>query len=75
MAPSTFVLLSGTLTFGVPIALAVRELFPLTPTRRDDDGPSPEPARHPAPRPLPDCLLPPPTPANATLRVRVREDA
>lgn len=75
MAPSTFVLLSGTLTFGVPIALCIRELFLLTPTRRDGDGPPPAPTLRPAPRPLPDCLLPPRMPARPAPRVKVLEDA
>ena len=75
MAPQTFVLLSGTLTFGVPIAFAIRELLTLSPTRRDGDEPPPEPRLTPAPRPLPDCLLPPPTPVRAPVLVRMLEDA
>lgn len=72
MSPSTFVLLSGALTFGVPLALALRELRELrrppgggwTPPRQPDPQPAP-----PKPRPLPDCLIPKPS------RTRVLEDA
>lgn len=59
MTGSTFVLLSGALTFGVPLALAVNELVAL---RRRPDGEwrrDPEPAPLP-PKPLPDCLIPRP---------------
>lgn len=64
MDGAAYVLLSGTLTFGVPIVLAVRQLIALK--RRDDshwggDGPPPEPPK-PTPKsgekPLPDCLIP-----------------
>lgn len=57
MSPLAFVLLSGTLTFGVPLALAVYELLHLAPDpRRGDDEPPPEPRL--APAPLPGCLQP-----------------
>lgn len=65
MDGTTFVLLSGTLTVGVPLVLAVRELLELR--RRDDsgwdgDGPTPFPPPPPPPiagnKPLPDCLIP-----------------
>lgn len=65
MEGTTFVLLSGAVTVGVPLALAVRELLDLR--RRDEggwdgDGSSPLPPPPPAPthgyRPLPDCLIP-----------------
>ena len=73
MAPSTFVLLSGMLTFGVPLALALRELRELK--RPPPGGWSPPPAE-PAPipkrpKPLPDCLIPAPM----TQRTRILEDA
>lgn len=67
MSPSSQVLLSGALTFGVPLLLAVRELITL---RRWTDEPderdgSAEPAPPPPPRggtpaakPLPACLIP-----------------
>lgn len=67
MSPGTQVFLSGMLTFGVPLLLAVRELIAL---RRSTDGPgggdgSAEPGPPPAPRgtgpavkPLPACLIP-----------------
>lgn len=75
MTGSTFVLLSGTLTFGVPLALGVWELLTLPTFRRGGDEPPPE-ERHPrAPKPVPTCLLPPPGPARASVRVRVLEDA
>lgn len=61
-------LLSGAVTFGVPLAVCIRELIVL---RRDRGGwgwgtpapPSPpppdsEPSLPPALRPLPDCLIP-----------------
>lgn len=79
MDGTTFVLLSGTITFGVPLALAVRELFELK--RRDDggwegDGPlpsKPPPAPVTGQKPLPDCLIPrlPPRP----VRIRELEEA
>ncbi len=65
MDGTTFVLLSGTLTVGVPLVLAVRELLELR--RRDDngwegDGPAPFPSPPPPPssghKPLPECLIP-----------------
>ena len=67
MSSSTMVLLSGALTFGVPLLLAIRELIAL---RRWDRGPggrdgSAEPEPPPAPpgsapavKPLPACLIP-----------------
>ena len=67
------VLLSGTLTFGVPLALALRELVLL---RRPQGGawpgdgpkqPAPLPMPPDTPRSLPDCLIPklPPAPVKA----------
>lgn len=78
MTPTTFVLLSGTLTFGVPLAAAVWELLTIPPSRPGGgDEPPPEPRFRDPPRPLPDCLLPPPRPAPiiAPRRVRELEDA
>ena len=75
MTSLTFVLLSGALSFGVPIAVAIRELFLLTPSRPHRDEPPPEPRFVRAPGPLPDCLLPPPAPVRAPPLVRVLEDA
>lgn len=72
-----FVLLNCTLSFGVPLAIAVRELVVLRRDRGDGwDRRVPEPPR-PAPLPpsgggedrrpatpaLPDCLIPKPLPA------------
>ena len=65
MNPGTQIILSGTLTFGVPLALAVRDLITL---RRPQGGSwRPEPPEPVAPRPsggggltrpaLPECLL------------------
>ena len=66
MTPGTQIILSGTLTFGVPLALAVRDLLS---SRRAQGGSwDPEPPRStpPAPsgggnqitaRPLPQCLI------------------
>lgn len=63
MTPGTHVFLSGLLTFGVPLALAVYELIAL---RRPGDGPGrpdappdpePPPGREAHPRPLPACLI------------------
>lgn len=70
MAPSTFVILSGMLTYGTPLALAVYEIWSLrrpTPRRDDREPPAPELPR--GPKPLPECLLPKPL----LLRVRTRE--
>lgn len=66
MSPGTQIILSGTLTFGVPLALAVRDLIVL---RRSSGGGGwrpepPEPVRplprgggSPAVRKLPACLI------------------
>ncbi|MBL6455243.1 hypothetical protein JMJ55_07910 [Belnapia sp. T6] len=77
MTPEAFVLLSGSLTFGVPLVLALRELRGL---RRGGGGWRPDPvppAPRPLPRggsgkPLPDGLIPRPLPARP---VRQLEDA
>jgi hypothetical protein len=69
MAPDVFVLLSGGLTFGVPLVFAVRELRTL---RRGGGGgwqpepPPPPPVPRPtggSGKPLPDCLIPKRLPA------------
>ena len=64
MDGTTFVVLSGALTFGVPLVLAMRELFELK--RRDGggwegDGPlpsAPQPPPGSGQKPLPECLIP-----------------
>jgi hypothetical protein len=64
MDGTVYVVLSGALTFGVPLVLAVRELLDLR--RRDEggwdgDGPAPykpQPPPRPGQKPLPDCLIP-----------------
>jgi hypothetical protein len=55
MRPELQVILSGSLTFGVPLILAVRELLIL---RRGSGGwrPDPKPEDE-TPKPLPPCLL------------------
>lgn len=83
MTPATQALLSGAITFGIPLALAIRELLLLS--RSGEHGPDPEPPRtlRPAPAPdddaalppLPACLIPSlPAPERAP-RPRVLEDA
>jgi len=75
MTNLTFVLLSGTLSFGVTLALAIRELFMLSKQLRDGDEPPPEecfPGPH---RPLPSCLMPTPVLVRDPMHVRVLEDA
>jgi len=75
MSPELQVILSGSLTFGVPLIVAVREIIV---TKR---GGGWRPERLPEPRPikpLPPCLLPPPRPRPQhfdTPRPRVLEDA
>ena len=75
MSPELQVILSGSLTFGVPLVIAVREIIV---TKR---GGGWRPERLPEPRPvkpLPPCLVPSPRPlgpiADAPRR-RVLEDA
>jgi hypothetical protein len=64
MTSATFVLLSGLLTFGVPLAIAIRELRGLGVSSNRGDGPPP-PEVMPLPRkPLPACLLPRPVSLN-----------
>ena len=66
MSPATQVILSGSLTFGVPLVLALRDLF-LLKKRPRDGGWQPEPPEPDIPKPdnggqptrevLPSCLL------------------
>lgn len=75
MAPSTQILLSGTLTFGVPVVLAIRELLATGRGRGGDWRERRETPRPPGPvspaRPLPDCLIPRRLdPSDPRLRVR-----
>lgn len=58
MRPELFVVLSGCLTFGLPLMFAVREVMVL---RRGGSGGGepPAPPRPPVPKPLPPCLLAP----------------
>lgn len=66
MSPELQVLLSGGLTFGVPLILALYELRSLRRRggggwRPDAPPPAPpEPPRGGSDRPLPDCLIPKP---------------
>ena len=73
MDSTSFVLLSGALTFGVPLLLAMRELKTLGPgggggrgPDADDPAPAPLPPDGPVvetmQKPLPDCLIPKPLP-------------
>lgn len=83
MDSETFIMLSSALSFGAPLALALRELVVL---RRDGGGKrgggswegGPVPDTPPPPvagnKPLPDCLLPKLLPRPAA-RPRVLEDA
>ena len=84
MDSETFTMLSSALSFGAPLALAVRELLVL---RRDDGKrgggswrPEPAPDKPPPPapagnKPLPDCLVPKLPPPRPAARPRVLEDA
>jgi hypothetical protein len=69
MTPETQILLSGALTFGVPLALAARELIALRRPPRGGGPPTRTPAAPPL-KPLPGCLVPRPP-----VRRRVLEDA
>ena len=83
MDSETFIMLSSALSFGAPLALAVRELIVL---RRDDGkrgggswkgDPAPDKPPPPAPagnKPLPECLVPKLQPRPAA-RPRMLEDA
>ena len=71
MKPEIQVLLSGALTFGVPLAFAIRELLELRRRPQGGGGPAPDPVvPPPKPKPLPDCLIPKPY-----ARTRELEDA
>lgn len=56
MTSATFVLLSGALSFGAPLAFAVYEIVALR--RRRGGGGDRDPTPLPGPKPLPDCLQP-----------------
>lgn len=71
MSSLTFVLLSGVLTFGCPLAFAVWELLHLPVFKAAGDEEPPPERFAPAPKPLPACLQP-----EALLKsARVFEDA
>jgi hypothetical protein len=75
MAPGVHVVLSGCLTFGVPLVMAIRELMVL---RRGGGGAwpgDPTPEMPPLPKPLPDCLIPRRdlVPPQETVRPRIPE--
>jgi len=58
LEPATQIVLSGCLTFGIPLALALRELVVM---RRGQGNnipppPPPPPEERPKPKPLPPCL-------------------
>ena len=68
MSDVQFFLASISLSLGVPLLLALRELYLL---RRPPDGGGPQPEPRPIqPRPLPDCLIP-----RLATHPRIREDA
>ncbi len=69
MSPEVQVFLSGALTFGAPLAIAIHELLALRrPPPGGSGGLPPEPP--PPQKPLPDCLIPRPM-----ARTRELEDA
>ncbi len=72
MSPATFVILSGALTFGAPLALAIRELVVLRrpPPGSGWNGRRLDPVEPTPPKPLPDCLIP-----KRLVRARELEDA
>ena len=57
MNSTTFVILSGLLSFGAPLAFAVYEIVTLRRGRGGDDDDRRTPPT-PGPKPLPDCLQP-----------------
>ena len=60
MRPEVQVVLSGCLTFGVPLLFAAREVMVLRRQGRGDDRPNEPPEPQPQqPKPLPPCLLAP----------------
>lgn len=74
MSSVTFVVLSGALSFGVPMVLALIELLAVHRCAGDcDKRPPGEPFR-PTPKPLPACLLPAPGPANHRVRAPMLEE-
>ncbi len=75
MTSATFVILSGMVTFGLPIIFALYELRRLQPPPcGGSDGPPPPPCQSPIlPKPLPDCLLPKPLIIGQATEVRALE--
>ncbi len=82
MAPGIQIVLSGALTFGIPLLFAVNELRALRrrwngpDDRNGQPDPEPPPFRPgdvPAPKPLPACLIPNIRPSLDTVRSRVPE--
>jgi len=82
MEASTQVILSGCITFGVPLILAIRELIVVRRPPRggwNGDGPPPpapivpppdaSPQRYNPLQPLPDCLIPRPYAEPARTRI------
>lgn len=58
MSPESIVIVSGAMTFGGPLVLAIRELVVLRRPPRGGDGPPGRRPLPPTPKPLPDCLRP-----------------
>jgi hypothetical protein len=87
MEGSLFVLLSGALTFGVPLLIGAHELLTTKPGGGGGGGrhdpvpeivppaPTPSLGDAPPPRKLPDCLIPNLPPLPATTRARELEPA
>jgi hypothetical protein len=83
MTPAAQILLSGALTFGVPIALAVRDLMTLRrgsgggywPPQPQTPPPAPTSGGPAARRELPACLIPVRVAPEHEARPRVREFA
>ena len=75
MTSETFVMLSGAISFGVPMAVGVYELLTIPRSRRGGDEPPPEKPVPRGPKPLPDCLLPRPDRVPTPARGRILQDA
>jgi len=81
MKPALVVILSGALTFGVPLLIALWEVVALRrnsrggwgPDRQQPPEPPPPQSGPPAQRPLPACLIPTRQPDLAPSRPRVLE--
>ena len=81
MSPAFHATALGLISFGVPVAVAIYDLFTLRrgPDWLPDPPPDPAPVSPPpwggATRPLPDCLIPKLPPARTPASVRELVDA